>query len=205
MNKNIDPFYEKHGPPSMHSGPSNLSDTSSDPQGSTKPAEKARKRKGQAGTATENPQPGKRGIIEEPQLKLLITSQVHYIRSRASAKVALGLGIVASTAGASRQMISLRNKSGLSPTYQSIQGAIETLAERSIDRTGNCCCRPSAHFVVRQLPDLDVKKIEQGLVGPGKKASRHCRRHLIYSQRKGGRCCCWTDQRMEAERQATSH
>ncbi|KAH6874829.1 hypothetical protein BKA70DRAFT_1128812 [Coprinopsis sp. MPI-PUGE-AT-0042] len=64
----------------------------------------------------------------------LIASQLHYVRSRSSARVALGIGIVTWSGGASRQLLALMNKVGLSPSYQSVQNAVDTLAERSVEQ-----------------------------------------------------------------------
>ncbi|KAH6908928.1 hypothetical protein BKA70DRAFT_1479679 [Coprinopsis sp. MPI-PUGE-AT-0042] len=64
----------------------------------------------------------------------LIASQLHYVRLRNSARVALGIGIVTWSDGASRQLLALMNKVGLSPSYQSVQNAVDTLAERSVEQ-----------------------------------------------------------------------
>lgn len=62
----------------------------------------------------------------------MITAQVLYTRSRESAAVALGIGMVASSMGASRQLLGLMNQGGLSVSYNSITRATEVLGNESV-------------------------------------------------------------------------
>ncbi|KAF8055297.1 hypothetical protein FPV67DRAFT_1436466 [Lyophyllum atratum] len=57
---------------------------------------------------------------------------LHYLRSRASAKVQIALGLVASATGTSREMINILHTACLSMSYNSISNIIDTLADSSI-------------------------------------------------------------------------
>ncbi|KAH9051617.1 hypothetical protein EDB83DRAFT_2522002 [Lactarius deliciosus] len=65
---------------------------------------------------------------------LLITmAQIHFLRSRNSAKVQIGLGLQAWACGTSRQMIDVLHQTGLTVSYNSISSLVLKLADRSIE------------------------------------------------------------------------
>ncbi|KAH6913721.1 hypothetical protein BKA70DRAFT_1217447 [Coprinopsis sp. MPI-PUGE-AT-0042] len=84
--------------------------------------------------ATSNSEGGEQSKKDCVTARHLIASQLHYVRLRNSARVALGIGIVTWSDGASRQLLALMNKVGLSPSYQSVQNAVDTLAEHSVEQ-----------------------------------------------------------------------
>ena len=63
----------------------------------------------------------------------VISAQVHYLQSFHSCKVQIGLGLMAWTLGASRQLISVLNQSCLLMSFPTITKIIEALADRSIE------------------------------------------------------------------------
>ncbi|KAH9012615.1 hypothetical protein EDB83DRAFT_2529892 [Lactarius deliciosus] len=66
---------------------------------------------------------------------LLITmAQIHFLHSRNSAKVQIGLGLQAWACGMSRQMIDVLHRTGLTVSYNSISSLVLKLADRSIER-----------------------------------------------------------------------
>jgi hypothetical protein len=75
---------------------------------------------------------------------LIIMSQLHYLRSRNSAKVQIGLGLQAWACGTSRQMIDVLHQTGLVVSYPSISSMVQALADRSIERAKAASLRPHA-------------------------------------------------------------
>lgn len=67
------------------------------------------------------------------QTRNIISASVHYLRSLASCKVQIGLGLLAWTTGASRRMIDVLHQSGLSMSFVSITHIIDALAEHSLE------------------------------------------------------------------------
>ncbi|KAF8239242.1 hypothetical protein L208DRAFT_1475704 [Tricholoma matsutake] len=63
----------------------------------------------------------------------VISAQVHYLRSYCSCKVQIGLGLMAWSTGASRQLINVLNQACLSMSYTSIFSIIQALAKWSLD------------------------------------------------------------------------
>ncbi|KAF9486497.1 hypothetical protein BDN70DRAFT_794191 [Pholiota conissans] len=62
----------------------------------------------------------------------IISSQVHYRRSCISAKVQIGLGLMAWSTGASRNLINVLHKAGLSRSYGSINDVLGSLQKFSL-------------------------------------------------------------------------
>ncbi|KAH8980088.1 hypothetical protein EDB83DRAFT_2242445 [Lactarius deliciosus] len=76
---------------------------------------------------------------------LLITmAQIHFLRSRNSAKVQIGLGLQAWACGTSRQMIDVLHQTGLTVSYNSILSLVLKLADRSIERAKAASLLPHA-------------------------------------------------------------
>ncbi|KAH9047964.1 hypothetical protein EDB83DRAFT_2523030 [Lactarius deliciosus] len=76
---------------------------------------------------------------------LLITmAQIHFLRSRNSAKVQIGLGLQAWACGTSRQMIDVLHRMGLTVSYNSISSLVLKLADRSIERAKAASLLPHA-------------------------------------------------------------
>ncbi|KAF9470445.1 hypothetical protein BDN70DRAFT_821376 [Pholiota conissans] len=64
----------------------------------------------------------------------IISTQVHYRRSSCSAKVQIGLGLMAWSTGASKNLINVLHKAGLSKSYTSIGKTISSLHKFSIEQ-----------------------------------------------------------------------
>ncbi|KAF8219473.1 hypothetical protein L208DRAFT_1550107 [Tricholoma matsutake] len=62
-----------------------------------------------------------------------VTSYIHYLRSYHSCKVQIGLGLMAWSTGASRQLINVLNQGCLSMSYTSIFSIIQALAKRALE------------------------------------------------------------------------
>ncbi|KAH9007941.1 hypothetical protein EDB83DRAFT_2236063 [Lactarius deliciosus] len=76
---------------------------------------------------------------------LLITmAQIHFLRSRNSAKVQIGLGLQAWACGTLRQMIDVLHQTGLTVSYNSISSLVLKLADRSIERAKAASLLPHA-------------------------------------------------------------
>ncbi|KAF8221224.1 hypothetical protein L208DRAFT_1329384 [Tricholoma matsutake] len=75
----------------------------------------------------------------------VISAQVHYLRSFHSFKVQIGLGLMAWTSGASRQLISVLNQSCLSMSFPTITKIIEALADRSIEDARTVAAGPHTY------------------------------------------------------------
>jgi hypothetical protein len=65
---------------------------------------------------------------------LIIMAQIHYLCSRNSAKVPIGLGLHAWVCGTLRQMIDILHQTCLAVSYPSIATMVQSLADRSIER-----------------------------------------------------------------------
>ncbi|KAG2003762.1 hypothetical protein CC2G_004341 [Coprinopsis cinerea AmutBmut pab1-1] len=79
-----------------------------------------------------------------PIARHLISSQVHYTRSRHSAKVAMALGISAWTMGCSKETTGMLHRAGLSLGYTTIESIIETLGDRSVESASEAADGPHA-------------------------------------------------------------
>ncbi|KAH9058017.1 hypothetical protein EDB83DRAFT_2506745 [Lactarius deliciosus] len=76
---------------------------------------------------------------------LLITmAQIHFLCSRNSAKVQIGLGLQAWACGTSRQMIDVLHRTGLTVSYNSISSLVLKLADCSIERAKAALLLPHA-------------------------------------------------------------
>ncbi|KAI9449898.1 hypothetical protein BJY52DRAFT_1192215 [Lactarius psammicola] len=75
---------------------------------------------------------------------LIIMAQVHFLRSRNSAKVPIGLGLQAWACGTSRQMIDVLHRTCLVVSYPSIAAMVQALADRSIERAKAASLLPHA-------------------------------------------------------------
>ena len=75
---------------------------------------------------------------------LIIMAQIHYLRSRNSARVPIGLGLHAWACGTSRQMIDVLHRTCLSVSYPSIAAMVQSLADRSIERAQAASLLPHA-------------------------------------------------------------
>ncbi|KAF8241151.1 hypothetical protein L208DRAFT_1229582 [Tricholoma matsutake] len=62
-----------------------------------------------------------------------VTSYIHYLRSYHSCKVQIGLGLMAWSTGASRQLINILNQGCLSMSYTSIFLIIQALTKRALE------------------------------------------------------------------------
>ena len=70
--------------------------------------------------------------------------QVHFLRSLASAKVQIGLELMAWSCGTSRQMIDVLHSACLSMSYSSIASIITALADCSFEQARIAASRPHA-------------------------------------------------------------
>jgi hypothetical protein len=75
---------------------------------------------------------------------LIIMAQIHFLRSRISARVPIGLGLQAWACGTSRQMIDILHRTCLMVSYSSISSMVQTLADKSIERAKVAALRPHA-------------------------------------------------------------
>ncbi|KAI9436430.1 hypothetical protein H4582DRAFT_2078512 [Lactarius indigo] len=75
---------------------------------------------------------------------LIIMSQIHFLRSKHSAKVPIGLGLQAWACGTSRQMIDVLHRTSLAVSYPSVATMVQSLADRSIERGMAASLRPHA-------------------------------------------------------------
>jgi hypothetical protein len=75
---------------------------------------------------------------------LIIMAQIHFLRSRNSAKVQIGLGLQAWACGTSRQMIDVLHRTCLAVSYPSVANMVQALADRSIERAMAVSLRPHA-------------------------------------------------------------
>ena len=62
----------------------------------------------------------------------MIHASVHYLRSLASCKVQIGIGLTAWGTGASRRMIDILHQSALTMSYSSVLKVLESLSEHSL-------------------------------------------------------------------------
>ena len=77
-------------------------------------------------------------------VSLILTAQIHFLCSRKSAKVAIGLGLQAWACGTSRQMINVLHRTCLVVSYPSIASMVQALADRSIERAKAAVLQPHA-------------------------------------------------------------
>lgn len=101
-------------------------------------------------------------------------AQLHFLRSRCSAKVAIGLGLQAWASGTSRQMMDVLHWTGLLVSYSSISNMVLALADRSVERAQVACLRPhalaydnvnvSSSIFVEQGPTM-MSKVQSGTFG----------------------------------------
>ncbi|KAH9083605.1 hypothetical protein EDB83DRAFT_2212640 [Lactarius deliciosus] len=75
---------------------------------------------------------------------LIIMAQLHFLCSRHSAKVPIGLGLQAWVCGTSRQMINVLHWTSLTVSYPSIATMVHSLADRSIERAKAASLLPHA-------------------------------------------------------------
>ncbi|KAH9172598.1 hypothetical protein EDB89DRAFT_1850933 [Lactarius sanguifluus] len=75
---------------------------------------------------------------------LIIMAQLHFLRSRHSAKVPIGLGLQAWACGTSRQMIDVLHRTSLTVSYPSVATMVQSLADRSIERAKAASLLPHA-------------------------------------------------------------
>lgn len=75
---------------------------------------------------------------------LIIMAQIHFLRSRCSAKVPIGLGLQSWACGTSKQMIDVLHRTCLTVSYTSISSMVEALAARSIERAKDASVLPHA-------------------------------------------------------------
>jgi hypothetical protein len=101
-------------------------------------------------------------------------AQLHFLRSRCSAKVAIGLSLYAWACGTSRQMIDALHRTGLLVSYSSIANMAQALADHSVERARAACLRPhalaydnlniSSSIFVEQGPNM-MSKVQSGTFG----------------------------------------
>ena len=106
-----------------------------------------------------------------PTTRELIDSQVHFLRSYRSCKVQLGLGLMAWSMGASRQLLNVLYQAGLCSSFTSIGKVIESLANHSIDQAKLISSGPhalaydninlSSSIFVEQTPS-SMSKVQSG-------------------------------------------
>ena len=102
---------------------------------------------------------------------LILMAQIHFLRSRNSAKVPIGLGLQAWACGTSRQMIDVLHRTCLVVSYPSIASMVQALADRSIERAKAAALRPhalaydniniSSSIFVEQGPNM-MSKVQSG-------------------------------------------
>lgn len=78
------------------------------------------------------------------QTRNIISAQAHYGRSFNSSKVQMGLGLFAWSTGASRSLINVLHKPGLSTSYTSISNTIFALHKYSLERAALVSRKPHA-------------------------------------------------------------
>ena len=66
------------------------------------------------------------------QTRNMIHASAHYLRSLASCKVQIGIGLTAWGTGASRRMIDILHQSALTMSYTSVMKVLESLSEHSL-------------------------------------------------------------------------
>ena len=77
-------------------------------------------------------------------VSLILMAQIHFLCSRKSAKVAIGLGLQAWACGTSRQMINVLHQTCLVVSYPSIASMVQALADCSIERAKAAVLQPHA-------------------------------------------------------------
>jgi hypothetical protein len=92
---------------------------------------------------------------------LIIMAQIHFLRSRNSAKVPIGLGLQSWACGTSRQMIDVLHRTGLTVSYASIASMVQALADRSIERAKAASFLPHA-LAYDNINILSSIFVEQG-------------------------------------------
>jgi hypothetical protein len=75
---------------------------------------------------------------------LIIMAQIHFLCSRNSAKVPIGLGLQSWACGTSRQMIDVLHRTCLTVSYASISAMVQSLADRSIEQVKAASLHPHA-------------------------------------------------------------
>ncbi|KAF8895085.1 hypothetical protein BD779DRAFT_1608810 [Infundibulicybe gibba] len=101
----------------------------------------------------------------------IINAQVHFLRSSASCRVQMGLGLMVWSTGASRQLINVLHRSGLMMSYPSIIKVVESLASRAMENARRIAAGPhaiaydninmSTSIFVEQTPDM-MNKVQSG-------------------------------------------
>ncbi|KDR79155.1 hypothetical protein GALMADRAFT_93006 [Galerina marginata CBS 339.88] len=101
----------------------------------------------------------------------IISSQVHYTRSQNSCRVQIGLGLMASSTGASRNLMNVLQRCGLTTSPSSITTTISALAGFSIQQAAKISREPhamtydnmnmSSSIFVEQRPDA-MSKVQSG-------------------------------------------
>jgi hypothetical protein len=102
---------------------------------------------------------------------LVIMAQLHFLRSRLSAKVPIGLGLQSWACGTSKQMINVLHRTCLVVSYPSILSMVLALADSSIERAKAAALCPhalaydniniSSSIFVEQGPDA-MSKVQSG-------------------------------------------
>ena len=105
------------------------------------------------------------------QTRNIISSQVHYLRSHNSCRVQIGLGLMASSTGASRNLMNVLQRCGLTTSFSSIATTVSALAGFSIQQAPKISHGPHAFaydnmnmkssIFVEQRPDA-MSKVQSG-------------------------------------------
>ena len=105
------------------------------------------------------------------QTRNIISSQVHYLRSHNSCRVQIGLGLMASSTGASRNLMNVLQRCGLTTSFSSIATTVSALAGFSVQQAAKISHGPHAFaydnmnmkssIFVEQRPDA-MSKVQSG-------------------------------------------
>ncbi|KJA22641.1 hypothetical protein HYPSUDRAFT_164247 [Hypholoma sublateritium FD-334 SS-4] len=74
----------------------------------------------------------------------IISAQVHYRRSFHSSKVQIGLGLMAWSTGARKNLINVLHKAGISTAYSTVANTILALHKYSVEQAAKVSCGPHA-------------------------------------------------------------
>lgn len=93
--------------------------------------------------------------------------QIHYLRSQASCRVQIGIGLTASVLGASRSLIDIIHHAGLSTSYTGITNILNALADSSQVQAAQVANGPHA-AAYDNIQTLGSTHIEQRPDAPSK-------------------------------------
>ncbi|KAG6906553.1 hypothetical protein DXG01_013220 [Tephrocybe rancida] len=90
----------------------------------------------------------------------VLSSLAHFLRSRSSAKVQLGFGLMAVSTGVSQVFLSVLNQAGLTLSYASMQKVIKALSCRSLEAA--CSVAVGLHGLGYDNTSNSMSKVQSG-------------------------------------------